>query len=129
MNPEPRPSRSESQLEADQREVLGDARAEELQLRGSNTYGVTQDWTKKFGLEASASRVVFAELREFRQTVATLAATGRDSPEAVKADFLAAQAATLARLEKTLNRVPATNRVNQLRDWLAQAARAGWEQP
>lgn len=129
MNPEPRPSRSESQLEADQREVLGDARAEELQLRASNSYAVTQDWTKKFGLEASASRVVFAELREFRRTVATLAATGRDRPEAVKADFLAAQTATMARLEETLSRVPATNRVNQLRSWLAREARVGWRRP
>lgn len=124
-----RPTRSDAQRDADQREVLGDARAEELRLRSSPTYATTQQWAEKFGLDAATPRQVFAELEQFQQAVAALAQTGREQPEAVQADFRAAHAAALARLEQSLSRVPATNRTEQLRQWLRQAAEEGWRQP
>lgn len=124
-----RPSRSEAQRDVDQREVLGNARAEELRLRSSPTYGTTREWAEKFGLDAATPRQVFAELEQFQQAVAALAETGREQPDAVKADFQAAHEATLARLEQSLSRVSATNRTEQLRQWLLQAAQEGWRQP
>jgi hypothetical protein len=124
-----RPSRSDAQRDADQRAVLGEARAEELRLRSGPTYAITREWADKFGLDAATPRRVFAELEQFQQAVAALAATGREQPDAVKAEFQAAHEAALARLEQSLGRVPATNRTEQLRQWLLQAAQEGWGQP
>jgi hypothetical protein len=124
-----RPSRSDAQRDADQRAVLGEARAEELRLRSGPTYAITREWADKFGLDAATPRRVFAELEQFQQAVAALAATGREQPDAVKAEFQAAHEAALARLEQSLGRVPATNRTEQLRQWLFQAAQEGWGQP
>jgi hypothetical protein len=124
-----RPSRSAAQRDADQRAVLGDARVEELRLRSSPTYATTQQWAEKFGLDAAIPRQVFAELEQFQQAVAALAETGREQPDAVKAEFQAAHEAALARLEQSLSRVSATNRTEQLRQWLLQAAQEGWGQP
>jgi uncharacterized alpha-E superfamily protein len=124
-----RPSRSAAQRDADQRAVLGDARVEELRLRSSPTYATTQQWAEKFGLDAATPRQVFAELEQFQQAVAALAETGREQPDAVKAEFQAAHEAALARLEQSLSRVSATNRTEQLRQWLLQAAQEGWGQP
>jgi hypothetical protein len=124
-----RPSRSDAQRDADQRAVLGEARAEELRLRSGPTYAITREWADKFGLDAATPRRVFAELEQFQQAVAALAATGREQPDAVKAEFQAAHEAALARLEQSLSRVSATNRTEQLRQWLLQAAQEGWGQP
>jgi hypothetical protein len=124
-----RPSRSAAQRDADQREVLGEARAEELRLRSGPTYATTREWAEKFGLDAATPRRVFAELDQFQRTVAALAETGREQPAAVRADFQAAHEAALAQLEQNLSRVPATNRTEQLRKWLLQAAQEGWQQP
>lgn len=124
-----RPSRSDAQRDADQRAVLGETRAEELRLRSGPTYATTREWAEKFGLDATAPRQVFAELEQFRQAVAALAQTGREQPDAVKADFRAAQAAAQARLEQSLSRVPATNRTGQIQEWLRQTAEDGWRQP
>lgn len=124
-----RPSRSAAQRDADLRAVLGDARVEELRLRSGAAYDTTREWAGKFGLDAATPRRVVAELEQFQQAVAALAQTGREQPDAVKADFQAAHEAALARLEQSLGRVPATNRTEQLRQWLRQAAEEGWGQP
>ena len=126
---EERPSRSDAQRDADQREVLGEARAEELRLRSGPTYAITREWADKYGLDATAPRRVFATLEQFQQAVAALAEAGREQTDAVKADFQAAHQAALAGLEQSLSRVPATNRTEQLRHWLFQAAQDGWRQP
>jgi len=128
-SPEQRPRRSEDQWETDLRAVLGEARADSLLLRESPSFSVTEGWTKTFGLDGATSQQVFAELRQFRRTVAELAAAGREQPDSVKADFLAAHAATMTRLEESLGRVPTTNRVAQIRDWLNRATVEGWSRP
>lgn len=124
-----RPSRPEAQRDAERREVLGEARAEELRLRSGPTYALTQEWADKYGLDATTPRRVFATLEQFQRAVAALAETGREQPDAVKADFQAAHQVALAGLEQSLSRVPATNRTEQLRQWLFQAAQDGWRQP
>jgi hypothetical protein len=124
-----RPSRSAAQRDADLRAVLGDARVEELRLRSGAAYDTTRYWAEKFGLDGATPRQVVAELEQFQQAVAALAATGREQPDAVKAEFQTAHAAALARLEQSLGRVPATNRTEQLRQWLLLAAQEGWGQP
>ncbi len=123
------PKRPDSVRQAEYREVLGTARAEELRLRSSPSYDTSQEWVKQFGADPGTPRRILNGLDQFQQEVGALAAAGRDQPDAVKDAVQAAFATALAGLEQGLDRVAVTNRTEILRDWLRAAAQKGWTPP
>lgn len=123
-----RPRRTESQRWADDREVLGAARATELHLRTGPSYSTVRAWVDQYGLDPSTPTVVFERIVGLRQDAALISSMGRE-PGSLKESFLEAYTHAQVRLEESLSRVPATNRTELIREWLQQAAREGWESP
>lgn len=123
------PKRSEEEVRADAREVLGVAREEESHFRENPSFSTTANWVQAHSLPAETPRVVFAELEQFRQQVAALKEQWRDDPEGVRFGFAEARRQTLARLQSALARVPEKERGDSLRNWIQLAAFRGWDPP